>query len=65
MKDARLKLRTKKGLYALAESRQIYLPSIHSKIISKEYLLHILKSNLFFVYGKYIPHSYLKDTAIT
>ena len=56
LEDSRLKIRTKKELYKIVSNRNIYLPSFHSKYITKEYLLNILKSNLFYLPSNLVTH---------
>ena len=54
--EVRLKIRNKKGFYKLAESRCIYLPSYSSKCITKEYLLNLLKYNVFYLPANIVAH---------
>ena len=65
VEDVRYKIRSKKGLYKLLEKRQIFLPSFYSKAITKDYLIHLLKENLFYIKSNLIPHSVLMDSKIT
>lgn len=61
LEDVRLKVRNKKGLYRIAESRHILLPKYSSKCITKEYLLNLLKSNIFYLKSELVPHAVLSD----
>lgn len=55
----RKKVRSKIGLYKLAKQIEIFLPSYHSKYITKEYLINLLKSNIFYLKFNEIVHAML------
>ena len=61
---ARQMIGNKKGLYNVAINRGYYLPTINSKIITEEYLMELLKENVFYVPLSEIRIAHLKDTNI-
>ena len=61
-----MRVRNKKGwLFKIAEQRHILLPKYSSKCITKEYLLNLLKSNIFYVLSEQVSHAVLMDLTIT
>ena len=52
----------KNGLYKVANNRSYYLPSINSKMATEEYLMELLKENVFYIPKDEIKVAQLKDT---
>ena len=46
----------------MANNRGYYLPSINSKMVTEEYLMELLKENVFYIPKDEIKVAELKDT---
>lgn len=61
---ARQTIGNKKGMYKVAEQRGLYLPGIDYKVVTEEYLMELLKGNIFCIPKSEIKLAFLKNTSV-
>ena len=64
-KDVNLYLDTIEGCWYFLRNKNIFLPSLSSRAIVKEYLEHIRKKNLLYFDATKVPHAVLIDRSIS